>query len=525
MRRPLQLIVAAGMIGALLGGCGAPAKKAAPAKAPALRIALVGAPATIDPLRLQDASGTAVDELIYDGLVRVSPNLQPQADLAQSWRVSGGGRTYTFRLNPHARWQDGKPVTPQDVVFSFGAYRSPANGSLAAGLLADVASVRADGKHAVRIALLRPDASFLLDACTLPILPRHLLSQYAFGKALLAAPALGPGAIGTGPFRLASVAPGQYVLTRNRRYFLGAPRIEKITISIEPTAAAALTLVRAGKMDFAQVPPVDAQAVSTWPRVQLVKTFQLAFAGIVWNLQQAPWNDPRLRRALYFAINRSEIVSGPLYGYAQVANGPLPPVSPAYDKTLAARGFEPQRALSLLAAAGWHRSGSVLRNARGKPLSLEILASSGAPDRTAVLGLVARDLSAIGIAVGVRYEPFAVYTREFAGGNFQAAFAARGLSADPNLSAYFIPGSPENAGAYSDAAVTADLQAELSAANAAQRIAALHGVQSAMQVDPPELFLYFPQSIYAISSRFGGFHPNSASVFYGAQNWTAGGAR
>jgi peptide/nickel transport system substrate-binding protein len=525
MRRPFAIILAAVAVGALVAGCASAAQKASPKKATTLRLALVGAPATIDPLRLQDASGTALAQLIYDGLVRVSPTLGAQSDLAQKWSVSGDGKIYTFHLNPHARWQDGKPVTPEDVVFSINAYRNPANGSPAAGLLAEVGSVKPEGKHAVRITLLRPDASFLLDACTLPILPSHLLSQYAPGKALLAAPALGTGAVGTGPFRLVSVSPGEYSLTANTRYFLGAPHIGKLTISIQPSAAAALSLVRAGKMDFAQVPPIDAHAVSTWPGVRLEKTYQLAFAGIVWNLQQAPWNSPVLRRALYFAINRALIVSGPLYGYAQVANGPLLPVSPAHDKALSARGFDPQRALSLLAAAGWQASGGTLRNAHGTPLSLEILAPSGAADRTAVLGLVARDLEAIGIKVSVRYEPFAVYTREFAAGNFQAAFALRGLTADPDVSTYFAPAAPENVGVYNNPAVSADLQTELSAVNQAQRLAALRGAQAAMEVDPPELFLYFPQSIYAISSQFGGFVSNPATVFYAAQNWTAVGSR
>ncbi|MDA8344289.1 MAG: ABC transporter substrate-binding protein [Thermaerobacter sp.] len=523
-QRRLSGLATIGILGLVLGACSAPTHHAALHRRGTLRLSLIGAPATIDPLQVQDASGTQIDELVYDGLVRVSPGLLPQSDLAKTWHISRDGRTYTFQLNPRAKWQDGQPVTPQDVVFSFAAYRNPADKSPAASLLGDVQSVAAIGKDAVRVRLEKPDAPFLLQVATLPILPSHLLSRYTPGKALLSAVAPGDRTIGTGPFKITSATASRYTFTANKRYFLGAPHLRGLTLTVQQSPDSALMLLRRGKLDFAGVPLVDAAAVRTWPAVRLVRSFQLAFAGIVWNVSQPPFNSPAMRRALYFAVNRSQIVSGPLYGYGAVANGPIPPVSWADDKSLAPRAYLPQRALQLLAAAGWHETGNVLRDASGAPLRLDILAPSGAPLRTAALGLVARDLSAVGIEVTVHYEPFAQYTQDYISGNFQAAFAVRGLSADPDVSAYF--GSPAvsnaglNTGGYKDAQVDSDLQKEMSLVDRGQRLTALTGVQSAMQVDPPELFLYFPQSVDALSSRFAGFTPNPATTFYAPQNWS-----
>ncbi|EQD77806.1 ABC transporter, substrate-binding protein, partial [mine drainage metagenome] len=102
--RSLPPLLAAGL-SLCLAGCGAAPPK--PAAGGTIRVALIGAPGSIDPLKAASTSATEVDDLIYDGLVRVSPALKAQPDLATRWRISKDGRTYTFQLNPKARWQDG----------------------------------------------------------------------------------------------------------------------------------------------------------------------------------------------------------------------------------------------------------------------------------------------------------------------------------------------------------------------------------------------------------------------------------
>lgn len=522
-RHRMKAALASGLLASVVGGCSSAPPHAAAQRGGTLRLALPGTPASIDPLQVQDASGTAVDELIYDGLVRVSPGLRPVPDLARSWHVSSDGRTYTFHLDPRAHWPDGQRVSPKDVAFSFSAYRNPADKSPASALLAEVTSVVSVGKDAVRVTLQRPYAPFLLQAAALPILPSHLLAHYRPGQQLLSAPALGTRAVGSGPFELQSQTGGQYVLTANRRYFGGAPHLSRVVLTAAASPNAALMLLRQGKLDFAETPPVDAHAVSTWPGVRIARVDQLAFAGIVWNVRLAPFSDVALRRALYFAVDRKQIVDGPFYGYAHIANGPLPPASWAYDSQLSARDYLPKTALSLLAAAGYAPRGGLLRDARGAALKLQILAPQGAPDRTAALGLVVRDLSAIGVEATVLYEPFTKYVQDYVAGNFQAAFAVRGLSADPDIAAYFgseaVSTAGFNPGGYQDSAVDSALLRERSAVQQRERAAALRDAQAAMQVDPPELFLYFPQSAYAIARRFAGFTPDPAVLFYSPQNW------
>ena len=525
MQRPIRLVLAASAafgIAASAGGCGSrPA--AAPRPLGSLRLALVGRPASIDPLKVSDATGYALVSLIYDGLVRIAPDLAPRPDLAMKWRISKDGRTYTFDLNPRARWQDGHAVSAADVVFSLGAYRDPANGSALAPELAIVRRVQALGPRTVRIELLRPYAPFLAQVASLPILPAHLLAGVGSGTKLLDQQALTADPVGTGPFRLKRLVDSGALLVRNPHYFLGAPRVRDLHLAFSPTATLALDDLREGKVDYAPVPDLDAPAVATWPGIRLRHTAALQFASIVWNTDLPPFSSPALRRALYFAVNRERIVQSALGGYGSLSDGPVPPSSWAFDPRLGHRPFAPDKALAILASLGWHEVHGVLRDAKGEPLRLTILAMRGVPSRTVALGLIVRNLLAIGMQVTVRQEDYGRYLDDYIAGSFQAAFVERGLMADPDVTAYFgspaINSSGENAGLYHNGTVDRALVAERAALGRSARRAAMWQLQQAMAVDPPALFLYFPDDVVALSRAFGGFALDPSGAFWNPQDW------
>lgn len=519
----IAALSAALALAASLGGCSSrPTASPSPAPLGSLTLALVGRPASIDPLTVSDATGFALDGLIYDGLVRVAPNLEPRPDLASSWRVSADGRTYTFHLDPHARWQNGAQVTSQDVAFSLRAYRDPANGSEMAPQLTVVRSVRALGPSTVQVELVRPYAPFLVQVASLPILPEHLLASAGSGPKSIAQ-ALNSHPVGSGPFRLVRLIASGALLVRNPHYFLGAPKLKELHLVFSPTATAALHELRQGKVDYAPVPDLDAAAVSTWPAVHLQHAVALQFASIVWNMDLPPFSSPALRRALYFAIDRGKIIKAAVGGYGSLSQGPIPPSSWAFDASLSQRPYEPKKALAILASLGWHQVHGILRGPKGEPLRLTILTTGGSPSRSVALGLVVRDLTAIGVQVTVRSEDFTHYLDDFIAGEFQAAFVERGLTADPDVTAYFgsprINSSGENAGLYHDAAVDRALVAERTAVDQSARRTAILQLQQAMAVDPPGLFLYFPDDVVALSGRFGGFEIDPSGAFWDAQDW------
>ncbi|EQD34352.1 oligopeptide ABC transporter (oligopeptide-binding protein), partial [mine drainage metagenome] len=116
---------------------------------------------------------------------------------------------------------------------------------------------------------------------------------------------------------------GQFVLRTNAHYFLGNSHLTGLKLRVYPTPRAALIALRAGKVDMAPVPPIDASAVATWPKVRLSTTTAPDYLMVGWNFTDTLFSSPMLRQALGYAVNRPAIVASTLAGYGIVAQGML----------------------------------------------------------------------------------------------------------------------------------------------------------------------------------------------------------
>lgn len=530
MRKTAWLLALA--LSTVLAGCAGPTARTARAPRPhaggSLSIALVGAPGSIDPLLAANESAVDLDELIYDGLVRVSPGQTPLPDLAKSWSVSSNGLVWTFLL-AKARWQDGVAVTAQDVAFSLHAYMNPANGSAAAPLLSDIAAIRTARPRVVQVTLRKPDAAFLLDGGSLPILPWHLLHGLRPGRAFLSSPYLGARAIGTGPFRLVSARAGRFILAANRHYFLGSPLLQELRLQVYSAPAAALNALRTGRADLSPVPPIDAPAVGTWQKVRLAAVTGTGYLMLAFNFADTLFSSPALRRALVYAANRPAIMRASVGSYGVVAQGTLPKGSWAFDTQLPQIPYSPGTARAQLAAAGWKsRGGPFVVDRTGRPLRFPILVDSASPTRVIAARMLAQDLRATGVDASVQVVPFDIYVSRLVQGDFAAAMIKRGIGPDPDPSAYYLAspgvGAEANFSAYGDRTVDSAIESELSATTMAARQAAFDTMQQAMQMNPPGIFLYYGDNVDALGGRFGGFTANGHVDFFQPYRWYERGA-
>ena len=150
--------------------------------------------------------------LIFSGLVRLGPNNAYEPDLAESWTTADDGTTWTFTLRDDAVWQDGEPVTADDVVYTVEALKDPVPPGAVAGAWAEVTATAVDPRT-VKLEVATPIGGFLA-AATQPLLPAHLLADVPFAD------------LGTSPFATSPVAPActqlielddeQAVLSRRR---------------------------------------------------------------------------------------------------------------------------------------------------------------------------------------------------------------------------------------------------------------------------------------------------------------------
>jgi peptide/nickel transport system substrate-binding protein/oligopeptide transport system substrate-binding protein len=340
----------------------------APARGGVYRRPLRQDPVTLDPARVSDIYGRSVSQQIFDGLVQFDNTLTVVPALAQFWRASRDGLTWTFHLRQGVRFHHGRELTADDVVYSLTRLLDPRVRSGAAtpfgtvkgaaefreGRAKHVAGLVVLDRHTVQITLTESIAPFvsLLAVGHAKIVPRELVEQQGEG--------FGSHPVGTGPFKFLRWDRGtEIVLAANPAYFGGSPRLSRIVYRVFPGALfdTVYDEFRKGALEDTPIPArltlQEYQRVVRDRSHQYVKRpmFSVRFYGI--NTRLSPLDDPRVRLALLHAIDRERIVDDFYVGRYVLARGVLPPGTPGYNPKLAPAPHDPSRARELLAQAGY----------------------------------------------------------------------------------------------------------------------------------------------------------------------------
>ena len=267
-------------------------------------------------------------------LARYDSSLTPQPYLARAWRWSDRGRTLTLALRRDVRWHDGRPTTARDVAWTLDAARDPVTGYPRRGDLADLAAVRAVDETTVVLQFTRPVLSGVVpDVLTdLAILPAHLLDTIPHARLREAEWNRRP--VGNGPFRFVAHEPNRrWVFAANPDFprALGGPAaLDRLIIVIVDEPTTKLAALVSGELDFAGISPAHAKFVRRRAGLAVTEYPLIMPYGFVCNTRRPPFDDQSVRLAAALAIDRQEIVDGYLFGFAAVADGPVPPGVPGY---------------------------------------------------------------------------------------------------------------------------------------------------------------------------------------------------
>lgn len=319
-------------------------------------------PPTLDPALCSDsASGFVVREL-FSGLVDLDENLQVVPDLASAWTISADGRTYTFTLRPEARFQDGRPVTSADVIYSIERSCDPSLGpglpcgtylndivgvpQKLAGQARSIAGLRAPDERTVVITIDAPKSYFLskLTYNTSFVVDRTNVEQ---GHNWTEHPN------GTGPFRLAEWQHNRrIVLARNDNYYREPPYLDQVVLLLGAAASGAQTLYEQGRIDYVEtstsiVARLEYEGSPLAGELRVTPELSLAYVGF--NTRMPPFDDPKVRQAMTMAVDRAKIARVSYEGRLVQAKGILPPGMPGYDETLEGLPYDPEQARTLLA--------------------------------------------------------------------------------------------------------------------------------------------------------------------------------
>ena len=325
---------------------------------------LGGDPATLDPPRITDIYGRSVAEQIFDGLVTFDQTLAITPALAQHWRASRDGLTWTFTLRKGVKFHHGREVTADDVVFSFTRILDPKLKSSVAdvflsikgavdfreGRARSVSGLLALDSHTVQITLteaLRPFVSQLAVGHA-KILPRDLVEERG--------EAFGLQPVGTGPFRFSKWERGKSIeLVANPDYFDRAPRLSRVIYKILPgeQSVAMFEEFRKGNLEDSPVPTPGHERIARGGAGYVyVKRPMFNLRHYAFNTRVKPLDDRRVRQAIVHAIDRGAILEEIFEGRFTPANGILPPGTLGFNPALVPLAYDPGRARELLAAAG-----------------------------------------------------------------------------------------------------------------------------------------------------------------------------
>ena len=377
------------------GGAAAPAET--------VRAGMVGDESTLNPYTyVTGFPGWNLLMLQYDSLLQFDVNGEPQPWLASGYEVSEDGLTYTVDLVPDVTWNDGEPLTAEDVKFTVDYFLANTHSRFTRDL-AGVTGAEVTGDNQVTITLEAPNPAFALRALAdVPILPQHVWESVENPAEATFEEVTN---VGTGPFVLAEYTPDQsYRFEANPDYFRGAPAVNELVLVQFADEAGLVAALRAGEIDatFRSISPEQVQALSSVEGVEVVQGPEFATQALYYDVTKAPFDQVAVRQAISMAIDRQDLLDTVFLGAATLGNvGWTHPESPAFNDEIETV-TDVEGANALLDEAGITDSdGDGIRELDGEPLSAELLAPSDNPLRLRMAELISEMLLEIGFEATV----------------------------------------------------------------------------------------------------------------------------
>lgn len=440
-------------------------------------IAINAEPDSLDPQKSATAVVNQVMRYIGDTLVTKDLDGNYIGGLATSWTPSADDKTWTFTLREDVKFHDGTPMTAASVRDSFMRAKDPATQSpVAAGLLAPVQDVVAVGDYTVEFQLKQPYFLLIENLTQQALAVVNAAAAADMGAEFNRQPVL------TGPWKVGTWASGsQIVLERNPDYAWGPAYahegpayLAKVTFQVIPDQATATAAFLAGDVDILTVAPSDVQQLQNAGGYTLLSFMRKGLGLFMgFNVNKAPFDDPLVRRAMGYLIDKDALVAVSLRGLGQPACGPLPPSIVGYWDGICdyAAPYDTARGLELLKEAGYEPVGGKLVK-DGQPLKFSLITSStyGWPQSAQVVQAMLKEL---GIEVEIELVEHTTLLAKGREGAHQALFLGYTYTSADILNSYLNSaniGTGYNWAHYADPEIDSRLALSRGTSDAALRL-------------------------------------------------------
>ncbi|MDD7908981.1 MULTISPECIES: ABC transporter substrate-binding protein [Pseudovibrio] len=343
---------------------------AAPSMAKTLVYCSEGSPEGFTPsLYTAGTTFDASSRQIFNKLVefeRGTTNIVPA--LAESWEVSEDGLEYTFKLREGVKFHTTQNFTPtrdfnaDDVIFSFmrqydkdHPYHMVSGGTYeyfnAMSMPDLIKSIEKVDDYTVKFVLARPEAPMIANLA----MDFAAIHSAEYAEAMMDnKDAFDQNPVGTGPFQLVGYQKDAIIRYKaNPDYWAGKAPIDNLVFAITPDASVRYQKLKAGECHVMPYPnPADIEAMKADPDINLMQQEGLNVGYLGYNTQMAPFDNPKVRKALNMAINKDAILEAVFQGAGKVAKNPLPPTIWSYNDEIVDDPYDPEAAKAMLEAEG-----------------------------------------------------------------------------------------------------------------------------------------------------------------------------
>ena len=473
-----------------------------------------GDPKSFNPDSQVDDALFAIASQIFNKLVDLDVNYNVIPELAESWEVAPNGSTFIFHLVRNATWHDGYPFTSADVKYTLESIKKYKGVMYSFLRMSDLISVDTPDNYTVIVRYSKPFPAFLgfLAWYGTFILPEHIYNKTEYKDWMdPKIPAL-TKPIGTGPFKFVEYVKGDHVtLEANPNYFKGRPCLDRVVFKIVPDPTAALQSFLAGEGDVLnnRPPTTEIPRINSTPGVIVEMRPVPSRWYIAFNLLNPILADLRMRLAIAYAINRTELVQKAENGYGYPAEGMYTPaIKWAYNPNATLPPYDPAKANALLDELGYKMGPDGYRyTPNGTRLTLRFTIFTGA-ESEAIASLIKDQLKKVGIDIKIEeYEIAAWEDKVVKKRDFDLAMLDGFQGPDPdNMRSRFGPGAYLNMANYSNPEFGKLLDEAASEPNPEKRKELYWKAQEIMARDLPYLPLVDLVAFFIYRTSFHGFY-------------------
>ena len=505
-------------------------KVVTPTAPPARDVIIVGManpPSTLDPADHRERETETIVRNMFDGLVTRDTRSGVHLELAESMDWVDD-TTLEVKLRQGVKFHDGVEMTADDVVFTFERiigenmieYPEP-HSSPRGGLIAPLESMEKVDDYTVRMHFSCPWPPAMQMIVHQQIVPKHYLEEVGT-EGFIANP------LGTGPFKFVSAkGTDEIVMERFDDYWGGAPDLEPVDAAcvktvvfrVIPEASTRAAALLAGEVDIIQaVPPELVDTLAQTPGVQILTAPSTQPKWMEMNVHQPPFDDVLVRQALNYAVDKELLIEALYGGRAVALPGPLSPYNNFVNRSLQPYPYDPDKALELLAEAGWGDSdGDGILDKDGQPFAFTM--DTLEVQRT-LAEAVADQLRAIGLDVSVRFWDYGVVRPMLLAGERMAFLEDWGDSAFDPVGHFeakwhtYVEDSPAGRGnfsTYSNERVDELIEQGETTPDTAERQAIYDEAQEIVYGESPAIFLILPEEAEAAREDIQNWEPASDS--------------